>query len=122
MTQPTFTLTKKVPVTLYRKIPGYRLNGKWVEGEETQLVIQANIQPLKPYEIMIMPEADRTRSWLKGYTTGDIRTLDEQQDGISADEFYWLGQRYKVMSIERWVMGVQDHTKFRACRLEITPN
>lgn len=122
MSIPTFTLTKKVPLTIFRKTAGSRINGKWVDGVEQEVIIQANVQPLKPYEISLMPEADRTRNWIRVYTANYIQTLKEGEGGHAADEFTWNGERYKMMKVDIWQMGTLDHRKGLAVRFELTPN
>ena len=62
---PGFLLTKKIPLTLIRSNAGSYVDGVWVEGTETNVEIQVNIQPLKEAELLILPEADRSRQWWK---------------------------------------------------------
>ena len=122
MLKPNFLLTKKVPLTIYRRVAGSYVNGRWVEGATTEVAIEANIQPLKDSELMLIPEADRSREWYKGYTDSLVRTQKEGVGGYDADEFEWQGNRYKVMKARNYAMGILDHFKFLAARIELTPN
>lgn len=124
MLRPQFLLTHKTPLTIFRKSEGSYVNGRWVEGTTSEIVLQVNIQPLKPYEIYMLPEADRTRVWVKFYSADYARTLKEGTGGWSADEFFWKNDRYKIMKVDDWTngMGILEHVKIQAARIELTPN
>jgi hypothetical protein len=124
MLKPQFLLTNKIPFTIVRREAGYRQDGDWVEGTTTELQIEGNIQPLKPTELMLLPEAERTRSWWKLYTDVTLRTAKEGDGGWSADEFDWKGDRYKIMRVNDYTNGMQilEHTKNWCVRVELTPN
>ena len=124
MLRPQFLLTHKIPLTIFRKSEGSYVNGRWVEGSTSEIVLQVNIQPLKPDEILMLPEADRTRAWVKFYSADYARTLKEGTGGWSADEFIWKSDRYKIMKVDDWTngMGILEHVKIQAARIELTPN
>jgi hypothetical protein len=124
MLKPQFLLTHKIPLTIFRKSEGSYVNGRWVEGSLVEIVLQVNIQPLKPHEIMMFPESDRTRAWFKFYSADYARTLKEGTNGWSADEFVWKGDRYKIMRVDDWTSGMSilEHVKVYAARIELTPN
>lgn len=122
MLKPTFLLTKSIALTVYRKTQGSYVNGDWVEGTEAEIIRTVNIQPLKPNEILMLPEAERTRQWWKVYSDEDLRTDKEGASGYSADEFIYQGERYKVMKVSNYTMGVLNHHKALATRIELTPN
>lgn len=122
MLKPTFLLTKSIALTVYRKTQGSYVNGDWVEGTEAEITRTVNIQPLKPNEILMLPEAERTRQWWKVYSDEDLRTDKEGASGYSADEFIYQGERYKVMKVSNYEMGILNHHKALATRIELTPN
>jgi hypothetical protein len=124
MLKPQFLLTHKIPLTIYRQTSGSYVDGEWVDGTTTEIILQVNIQPLKPYEIMMLPESDRTRNWVKFYSADYARTLKEGISGWSADEFIWKNDRYKIMKVDDWTngMGILEHVKIQAARIELTPN
>lgn len=122
MLKPTFLLTKSITLTVYRKTQGSYVNGDWVEGTEAEITRTVNIQPLKPNEILLLPESERTRQWWKVYSDEDLRTDKEGAGGYSADEFIYQGERYKVMKVSNYEMGVLNHHKALATRIELTPN
>lgn len=124
MLKPNFLLTHKIPLTIYRQASGSFVDGDWVEGAVTEVTLQVNIQPLKPYEIFMLPEADRTKVWVKFYSADYARTLKEGTSGWSADEFIWKNDRYKIMKVDDWTngMGILEHVRVQAARIELTPN
>lgn len=124
MLKPQFLLTHKIPLTIYRRSAGSFVDGDWVEGEVEEVAVQVNIQPLKGYEILQLPESERTRVWWKVYSANQLRTEKEGPNGWDADEFIWKNDRYKIMKLDDWqnAMGILEHCKAYATRIELTPN
>jgi hypothetical protein len=122
MLVPNFLLTKTVPITIYRKTQGSYVDGIYVPGTETQVTRNVNIQPLKPSEIMLMPESERTKEWYKLYCAEDLLTLQEGASGHDADEFVWQGYRYRIMKVKNYAMGILNHHCAYASRISVTPN
>lgn len=121
-TRPTFSLTGKVRVVFYRSEgEGEYVEGVWVEPEKKEIPLLVNVQPLRQNEILLLPESERTREWLKVYCAEDILKDEEGDDGHRGDEFVWDGFLYKVMSKRRYCMGVLDHTRAFAARIGKTP-
>lgn len=122
MLKPQFLLTHKIPVEITRRSLGAYVDGDWVEGSTTTFTAMINIQPMKPYEIMILPESERTRSWWKLYSTEVLRTAKE--GSWDADEFTWKNDKYKIMRVDDWTsgMGILEHTRSQAVRFELTPD
>lgn len=122
MLKPQFLLTHKIPLTIYRRSLGEYVDGEWVEGDTVEIPVQVNIQPLKPHEILQLPESERTRVWWKVYSADVLRT--EKETAWDADEFIWKGDRYKVMKLDDWTsgMGILEHCRAFAVRIELTPN
>ena len=120
MLKPQFLLTKKVPLTFYRTTQGIYVNGEWVEGTETQVPLEVNIQPFKDQDLLLLPEADRSREWYKIYCADEIRMDKQGTSGWSADEFVYEGDRYKVMKVKHYSMSILDHYRATAARLEIS--
>ena len=117
MLRPQFLLTKKIPLTIYRKEPGSYVRGVWVDGAEVEVVVEVNIQPVKPSEVQMMPESDRTREWYKVYSADLLRTKQEGDNGWDADQFEWQGHRYEVMKVQNYSMSILDHFKAWAARI-----
>lgn len=117
-----FSLVKKTPVTILRHSEGSYVDGEWVEGAETSTIIQANVHPFSDYQVMMLPESDRTKSWLWLFTADLVRQKKEGSSGNGADRFYWQGDLYEVMKVTTWVMSVQDHHEAKCARVELSPN
>lgn len=124
MLKPQFLLTHKIPLTIYRRSLGSYVEGEWIEGTTVEVPVQVNIQPLKGYEILQLPESERTRVWWKVYSADVLRTEKEGDGGWDADELIWKGDRYKVMKVDDWTSGMSilEHTKAYCTRIELTPN
>ena len=120
MTTASFSLVNNVPVTIQRHALGSYVNGNWVEGVEQDVIINANIHPFSDYQVMLLPEADRTKSWMWVFTSDLIRSKKEGQYG--ADRFTWNGDLYEIMATSVWTMQIRDHYEGRAARVELSPN
>lgn len=124
MLKPNFLLTNKIPLTIYRRTQGSYVNGDWVEGTTTEVEVEVNIQPIKPHQLMIFPESERSKTWLRLFSADLLRTQKEGAGGHDADEFLWKGERFKVMKVDDWLgtMGILEHCEAIAVRIELTPN
>jgi hypothetical protein len=121
MLKPQFLLTKKIPLTIYRTTQGSYVDGEWVEGTEVEVPLEVNIQPFRDEDLLLLPESDRSREWYKLYCADEIRMDKQGTSGWEADEFILDGDRYKVMKVKPYdKMGILDHWKAHAARLEIS--
>ena len=117
---PNFQLTKTVEVKVIRRFGDY-VKGRWVEGDGEPITVKANVQPLKFHEILQLPESERTREWIKLYTTYDIISEEEgSETGKSPDIVVWNGFRYRVMRIRSYKMGVLNHNHVLCAREPIS--
>lgn len=121
-TTPQFLLTHLVEATRIRTAPGSYVNGVWTEGIQSSTTILINIQPIRGYELMSMPESDRSREWVKFYTTEDIQGIKEGSLSGAAtpqnpDLIVWDGRTFEVSRVSTYKMGVLDHTKAIAARV-----
>ena len=125
MLRPQFLLTKKIPLTIYRKEKGSYIRGVWVDGPEVEVVVEVNIQPVKPSEVQMMPESDRTREWYKVYSADLLRTKQEGNNGWDADQFVLdsvsPNSRFQVMKVRHYSMGILDHWEAWCARINSTP-
>lgn len=122
MTVPTFSLTKKLPITVFRRGQDTYVRGRPVKGEETSFIVEANVQPFNFNELLKLPESDRNREWIKIYIAhpSEIRNARQGSDGWAADEVEWQGDRFTVMRVRNYRMGVLDHCHVIAARNEIS--
>lgn len=117
-----FLSTGSRTITVRQRAAGSIVRGKWQEGAETVVEIVANVQPTKPHEMLVLPEADRSKASIKVHSQSPLRTLLEGTGGHSADIIEWDGELWEVASVKRWQMGILDHYRAIAVRLERTPN
>lgn len=124
MSLPQFTLTRKLPITVYRKGKDTVVKGRPIPAVETSFIVEANVQPFNYRDLMVLPESDRTKEWIKVYvaTSEILRTARQGSDGYDADEVLWNGERFKVMRLQSYAMGVLDHVKAICARVEISAN
>jgi hypothetical protein len=113
----------RIPVNLYRKTGGSYVNGIWVEGGETLIVITASIQPTTGEELMCEPEGRRNRKTYSLFTSTDVNII---AGGKNPDQVQIFGERYEVTRVEPWqnnppVFGIVNHFKFYAQKLEALP-
>jgi hypothetical protein len=117
-TQPRFRLTHTVAVTLVRRGAGSYVNGVWTLASDTTSTIQANVQPVRGHELVSLPEADRSREWIKVYTVGNVRgTQEGSLGGTSPDILIFDGRTFEVKQVSTYKMGVLDHSKILAGRI-----
>ncbi len=121
MLKPQFLLTKKIPLTIYRtSAQGTYVDGEWVAASTTEVIREVNIQPFKDEELMLLPEADRSREWYKLYCAEDLIADKPGASGTIADEFVFQNYRYKVMKVRNYSMGTLNHHRALAARLEVS--
>lgn len=119
MTFPTFSLIKKitVPVTRYTTGGYDAVTGIWQEGAENLFNIEANVQPLPGDRLIELPEARRDSEAIQLFTTTRLRTVNET-GGTQADKFVYDGKTYEVVLVESFKMGVQDHDRVVAVKVD----
>lgn len=108
---PAFKLTGSVELTVIRPGTPQLVNGRKVNVPPTSHTIIGNVQPAKPRDLWLLPEADRNKQWLHVMCDPcqDIRGALEGANGHDADILIWRGEYFKVMRISEWSMGVLDH-------------
>lgn len=119
-TKPTFSLINKIPLTIFRRKQGYWDKGRWVEGKATEVELEAHVQPLRYTQFQHLPEADRTKQWLTLFSSEPISMAKEGEGGWDSDEFYYEGDRYRVIRVRHYQMGVLDHWEAEAVRWELS--
>ena len=120
-TVPPFTLTRHVFIDVIRTGEGGYVNYKWVDGQEELIEgIKANVQPARFKDLQLLPESERTKEYIKVFTVDELRTAKEGNNNYGADIILWKGNRYRVMSVKNYEMGVLDHYKSLAAREPIS--
>jgi len=98
-------------VSVKRFGAGYSANGVSVKGQQTTFQIYAVIEPLRPKEMMILPEGERTRERVRVYTETKLQTADEAAQSMG-DRVAYNGRDYEVQQCEVWNDG--EDTFFKA--------
>lgn len=119
-TVPPFQLTRHVFIDVIRVGEGEYVKHRWVEGGETIINIKANVQPARFKDLQLLPESERTKEYIKVFSVEELRTAKEGVNNHGADIILWKGNRYRVMSVKNYEMGVLDHYKALAAREPIS--
>lgn len=122
MSIANLSLVKQTPINLIREGQGHYEFGEWVNGEDLEIPIMANVQPFTDYQTMILPEADRSKDWVMLFSTTELRSMKEGVNGWGADRFLWQGEMYEVMKVQAFRMRVRDHFEAKCARVSLTPN
>ena len=101
------------PITIRRKKPGFYEKGIWVEGSESTFTILANVQPMKPEEVLCLPEGRRETAAIILYTDSALMCVGKQ----NCDTVDWFDSLYEVISIEPWQSGIINHFKVIGVRI-----
>ena len=98
--------------TVIRKEPGKWIAGKWVEGAETQITVNADIQPVSGYELQSLEVNRKEDGMIKIITTDSLVTLQETKDQ-NPDVIIFEGKEYEiVLSMKNtWLLA---HEKYFA--------
>lgn len=115
-----FKLIKHVPVQCYRKTPGSYVDGDYIEGFEVPFSINANVQPLKYKELLLMKESDRAREWITIYTPDLVKGEEPGDEGYRGDIVEWEGFRYQIVKVKHYSLTGLNHHQAQAARLETT--
>ena len=111
------------PFTVTRNTPGTTIDGTFVPGPTTTLVIHASAQPLKPEEVEQFNFGRRiakfmflfTSSQLYGIRPGDA-TTDPVTPPINPDSVSVYGESFLVEREEVWQNGVIPYFKYLVTR------
>lgn len=123
--QSKFRLIQFTPTTVYRKesTGGSYVDGVWVDSAETLITLSLKVQPAKEADMKMLPESERSSGMVKVFCQeGPLRALQQGVNGNLADEFEWLGYRYRVVMVNQWDTTRINHFECIAKRLEVTPN
>lgn len=119
-----FTLTRKVTLNINRASGAGDYSdttGSWIPASPTTVPIEANVQPFKPSQTLMLAESERTREWLNIWSQTEIKKMVEGAGGNDADTFTYNNKFYKVMTVQTYKMGVLDHYKATAALDSPTP-
>ena len=89
------------PLTVTRYAAGSYSNGNYVNGATSTFSIIMSVQPINGRELIYLPEGQRTRQFLTGYTETLLQTAN-QEAGTKADVVAYNGRNYEVQRVEYW--------------------
>jgi len=99
--------------------PGSYVNGVFVEGSTTSISATISMQPLNGRELLNIPEAQRNREFLKGYSSVQLYTV-ELSPSQKADVITYRGNQYEVQSVEEWRSSnntIEPYWKIRVAKV-----
>ena len=85
----------------------------FTEPKESQLVVNASVQPLRPNEMQALPEGRRC---VKVYSD-EMLWMPNQMTGQQADKFMWMGTWFEVVASDWYQNNVINH--YRAYATEM---
>ncbi len=106
----------RTPLTVTRKGAGSYTSGVWVAGAESEMVILASVQPMRPDEMESLPEGRRDKQAVKIYTSTELFTV--RGDNTSPDQMAYRGDTFEVVSVAPYQSGVISHFKAVAVKLD----
>jgi len=80
---------------------GAYTKGVYTKGTSLDFPARGNVQPVKPVEMLSLPEAQRTRETIKIFSTTELRPV-EQTNSKSADRVTYNNEVYEVISVKNW--------------------
>ena len=89
---------------------GAYVNGAWIpDAAPLAVTIRMSVQPASGKDLQILPEGERTRRVLKGYTVTPLDTAEEPEVK-RGDVILYDNTRFEVHHVERWI-GDLSHYK-----------
>lgn len=90
-----------ITCTVTRYAAGSYVSHVYIPGAVTTFSVLMSVQPLNGRELFNLPEAQRTRQFVKAYCATELRT-ENQASGIKADRVLANGVLYEVQRVEFW--------------------
>ena len=89
-------------VTITRYAAGSYVNGSYVAGATSSISATMSVQPMNGRDLLLLPEGQRTRNFLKGYSSVVVYTAD-QAASKKADVVTVGSKNYEVHSVQEWL-------------------
>lgn len=112
------------PQIIVRFSPGQYIDGNWVEGVETPILIQASVQPLGGNDIkmLTLPQGRVMTDVMRIYTGEELVTVADKGVNQQPDKLIWRGTAYELSSKFVWQSGVIPHYKYFATKVQLEEN
>jgi hypothetical protein len=100
-------------------IPGTRVKGTWVEGQQVDTNFKGTAQPASGRILELLPEGKRNTETISVFApiTLDFTTADPELQR-SGDIIIWEGRQYEVQAARKWNAGLLPHWELAATRLK----
>lgn len=98
------------PVGSISAASGGYVDGVYQPGATTTFAAIMSVQPLTGKELLLLPEGQRTRLHVKGYTRTELKTAD-QAESKKADRVSYADTEFEVQNVESWDGGGLSHCK-----------
>lgn len=112
-----YSLIRRQPFTVKRFEQGSYVNGRWVEGGESEFEVKAIWYPLKGSEKQMLPDAFRSKYTIKIQATTELYSIREA-DSTNADQIFIDGYWFEIQERDKYSMRVVDHYEYLAVRTE----
>jgi len=112
------------PQIIVRQMPGAYVDGNWVPGMETPIMIQASVQPLSNTDIKMLnlPQGRVMTDVMRIYTAVELVTMEDKGENQQPDKLIWRGTAYELSSKFPWQSGVIPHFKYFATKVQLDVN
>lgn len=95
----------------------YREGLPFKPDDETLVLIDCNVQPFGPKDLLMVPEADRSKEWL--WLFAENRTSDDKPYKLQLnDRIMRKGLAYQTQGVEDW----GTFTQAKIVRIDVGPN
>ncbi len=100
------------------------MDGNWVNGIETPIIIQASVQPLgdKDIKMLTLPQGRFYTDIVRIYTAVELVTVKDKGENQQPDKLIWRGNAYELSSGFPWQSGVIPHFKYFATKVQVNAN
>ena len=96
------------PLTVTRKSGGEYVDGIWQPGSESQITIQASVQPTSPDDMELLPSGRRDRQAFTLYADTPLR-ISGEVEGSNADTVNIDGAKYEASARRPWQNNIINH-------------
>lgn len=104
------------PLTVKRPAAGSYVNGKWVEGNVTEITVKASVQPASTEDLQSLPESRRALGVYKLYS--DTKFQSVKENATNPDIVVIDGNDYEVMECQPWQNNILNHYRALAARVQ----
>ena len=105
------------PVTVKRRTQGAYVDGFWVEGTESTVMIRASVQPASSADLNLLPEGKTLGGVYKIFTNDTLIVATEGTDQ-NGDRLVIGGSDYEVTTTLIWDNGIIPHNEYLVTRVQ----